>query len=160
MRRSSGPQCSGRCRAPPSECRACQDGLVIIPPVPVPLRVFCDLLRRDQGRMLGSAVLFASVVGLDVVEQRKGDIAAISGVPATRVQEIVWAAVSVATSMRAWPEGPAPRLTTSSHSAARKSVGRSPNRRPVARSAACTHTSRDRSLGTSVAGTARPCGHD
>jgi hypothetical protein len=29
--------------------------------------------------MLGTAVLFASVVGLDVVEQRKGDIAAISG---------------------------------------------------------------------------------
>jgi hypothetical protein len=62
---------------------------VIIPAVPVPLRVFCDLLGRDQGRMLGSAVLFASVVGLDVVEQRKGDIAAISGVPETRVQEIV-----------------------------------------------------------------------
>ena len=48
---------------------------MIIPAVPVPLRVFCDLLRRDQGRMLGSAVLFASVVGLDVVEQHKGDIA-------------------------------------------------------------------------------------
>ena len=77
--------------------------------------VSCDLLGRDQGRMLGSAVLFASVVGLDVVEQRKGTVAAISGVPATRIQEIVWAAVSVATSMRAWPEGPAPRLTTSSH---------------------------------------------
>lgn len=61
----------------------------VIPAVPVPLRVFCDLLRRDQGWMLGSAVLFASVVGLDVVEQRKGDIAAITGVPATRVQEIV-----------------------------------------------------------------------
>lgn len=39
--------------------------------------------------MLGSAVLFASVVGLDVVEQRKGDIAAISGVSVARVQEIV-----------------------------------------------------------------------
>lgn len=63
--------------------------LVIVPAVPVPLRVFCDLLRRDQGRMLGSAVLFASVVGLDVVEQRQSDIAAISGVPATRIQEIV-----------------------------------------------------------------------
>jgi hypothetical protein len=39
--------------------------------------------------MLGTAVLFASVVGFDVVEQRKGDIAAISGVPTARVQEIV-----------------------------------------------------------------------
>jgi hypothetical protein len=39
--------------------------------------------------MLGSAVLFASVVGLDTVEQRKGDITAISGVPANRIQEIV-----------------------------------------------------------------------
>jgi hypothetical protein len=68
----------------------CQDGLVIVvPEVPVPLRVFCALLQRDQGRTLGSAVLFASVVGFDVVEQRKRDIAAISGVPATRVQEIV-----------------------------------------------------------------------
>ena len=73
----------------PPRQRACHDGLVIVPAVPVPLRVFCDLLRRDQGRMLGSAVLFASVVGLDVVEQRKGDIAAISGVPVNRIQEIV-----------------------------------------------------------------------
>ncbi|HEY1918996.1 MAG TPA: DUF4238 domain-containing protein [Streptosporangiaceae bacterium] len=39
--------------------------------------------------MLGSAVLFARVVGLDIVEQRKGDIAAISSVPVTRIQEIV-----------------------------------------------------------------------
>ena len=62
---------------------------MITPAVPVPLRVFCDLLRRDQGRMLGSVVLFASVVGLDVVEQRKRDIAAIGGVPTARIQEIV-----------------------------------------------------------------------
>jgi hypothetical protein len=33
------------------------------------LRVFADLLRQDQGRTLGRAVLFASVVGFDVVEQ-------------------------------------------------------------------------------------------
>ena len=62
---------------------------MIIPAAPVPLRVFCEFLRYDQGRRLGSAVLFASVVGLDVVEQRKDDIAAISGVSATRIQEIV-----------------------------------------------------------------------
>jgi hypothetical protein len=62
---------------------------MIIPEVSVPLRVLCDLLRQDQRRRLGSAVLFASVVGLDVVEQRKSDIVAISGVPTTRVQEIV-----------------------------------------------------------------------
>lgn len=63
--------------------------MMIIPAVPVPLRVFCEFLRQDQGRRLGSAVLFASVVGLDAVEQRKGDITAISGVPAVRIQEIV-----------------------------------------------------------------------
>src|ERR1700745_134527 len=63
--------------------------MVIIPAIPVPLRVFCDFLRQDQGRRLGSAVLFASVIGLDVVEQRKRDIAAISGVPTERIQEIV-----------------------------------------------------------------------
>jgi len=44
---------------------------VIVPAVPVSLQVFCDLLRRDHGRLLGSAVLFAYVVGLDLVEQRK-----------------------------------------------------------------------------------------
>jgi len=64
-------------------------GLVIVPAVPVRLRVFCDLLSRDQGRQLGSAVLFASVVGLELVEQRKSDIAVISGVPTARVHEIV-----------------------------------------------------------------------
>jgi hypothetical protein len=39
--------------------------------------------------MLGRAVIFASVVGFDVVEQRKDDLAAVSGVPAARIQEIV-----------------------------------------------------------------------
>lgn len=53
------------------------------------LRVFADRLREDQGRQLGRAVLFASVVGFDVVERRKGDIAAASGVSAARIQEIV-----------------------------------------------------------------------
>jgi Protein of unknown function (DUF4238) len=53
------------------------------------LRAFADRLREDQGRQMGRAVLFASVVGFDVVERRKGDIAAISGVSATRIQEIV-----------------------------------------------------------------------
>jgi hypothetical protein len=38
---------------------------------------------------LGRAVLFASIVGFDVVEQRKGDIAMISGVSAVRIQEVV-----------------------------------------------------------------------
>lgn len=67
----------------------CQYETVIIPAIPMPLRIFCDLLSQDRGRMLGRAVLFASVVGLDVVETRKNDIAAISGVPAARIQEVV-----------------------------------------------------------------------
>jgi hypothetical protein len=54
-----------------------------------PLRVFAEALRQDQGRTLGRAVLFASIVGFDVVEQRKDDLAAISGVPAERIQQIV-----------------------------------------------------------------------
>ncbi|HUC23186.1 MAG TPA: DUF4238 domain-containing protein [Streptosporangiaceae bacterium] len=62
---------------------------MIIPAMPLLLRVFADRLREDQGRQLGRAVLFASVVGFDVVERRKGDIALVSGVPAARVQEIV-----------------------------------------------------------------------
>ncbi len=61
----------------------------VIPAVPLLIRVFADRLREDQGRQLGRAVLFASIVGFDVVERRKGDIAAISGVPAARIQEIV-----------------------------------------------------------------------
>lgn len=63
--------------------------MVIIPAMPMLLRAFTDRLREDQGRQLGRAVLFASVAGFDVVEQRKGDIAAVSGVPAARIQEIV-----------------------------------------------------------------------
>jgi hypothetical protein len=53
------------------------------------IRVFAERLREDQGRQLGRAVLFASVVGFDVAERRKDDIAAISGVPVARIQEIV-----------------------------------------------------------------------
>jgi hypothetical protein len=53
------------------------------------IRVFADRLREDQGRQLGRSVLFASVIGFDVVERRKGDIAAISGVSAERIQEVV-----------------------------------------------------------------------
>jgi len=67
----------------------CQHGMVIIPAMPVLLRMFADRLREDQGRQLGRAVLFASIVGFDVVEQRKGDIAVVSGVPVARIQEIV-----------------------------------------------------------------------
>jgi hypothetical protein len=67
----------------------CEHGTVIFPAMPLPLRMFVDLLREDQGRQLGRAVLFASVVGFDVVERRKGDIATVSGVPAARIQEIV-----------------------------------------------------------------------
>ena len=63
--------------------------MVIIPAVPLLIRVFADRLREDQGRQLGRAVLFASIVGFDVVERRKGDIAAISGVSAARIQEVV-----------------------------------------------------------------------
>jgi len=66
-----------------------QSGAVIIPAIPPLLRVFADLLRQDQGRALGRAVLFASVVGFDVVEQRKADLAAVSGISAVRIQEIV-----------------------------------------------------------------------
>ena len=62
---------------------------MIIPTVPLLIRVFADRLREDQGRQLGRAVLFASIVGFDVVERRKGDIAAISRVSAARIQEIV-----------------------------------------------------------------------
>jgi hypothetical protein len=62
---------------------------VIIPAMPMLLWAFADRLREDQGRQLGRAVLFASVVGFDAVERRKGDIAAVSGVPAARIQEIV-----------------------------------------------------------------------
>jgi hypothetical protein len=54
----------------------------------VPLRAFADLLRQDQGQALGRAVLFGSVAGFDIVEQRKADLAAASGVPAARLQEI------------------------------------------------------------------------
>ena len=61
----------------------------MIPAVPLLIRAFADRLREDQGRQLGRAVLFASIVGFDVVERRKGDIAAISGVSAARIQEIV-----------------------------------------------------------------------
>ena len=38
---------------------------------------------------MGRAVLFASVVGFNVVERRKADLAAISGVSAARIQQIV-----------------------------------------------------------------------
>jgi hypothetical protein len=62
---------------------------VIIPAMPLLLRMFADRLHEDQGRQLGRAVLFASVVGFDVVERRKGDIAVVSGVSAARIQEIV-----------------------------------------------------------------------
>jgi hypothetical protein len=62
---------------------------VIVPAVPILIRFFAERLREDQGRQLGRAVLFASVVGFDVVERRKNDIAAISGVPVARIQEIV-----------------------------------------------------------------------
>ncbi len=57
--------------------------------MPLLLRMFADRLHEDQGRQLGRAVLFASVVGFDVVERRKGDIAVVSGVSAARIQEIV-----------------------------------------------------------------------
>lgn len=63
--------------------------VVIILAIPPLLRVFAELLRQDQGRALGRAVLFASVLGFDVVEQRKADLAAVSGVSAARIQEIV-----------------------------------------------------------------------
>jgi Protein of unknown function (DUF4238) len=62
---------------------------VVIPALPLRLRAFAGLIRQDQGRALGRAVLFASVVGFDVVEQRKADLAAASGVPEARLQQVV-----------------------------------------------------------------------
>ena len=62
---------------------------VSTPNLPAPLAALATLLNRDGGRALGSAVLFASVVGFDVVEQRKADLAAASGVSIARIQEIV-----------------------------------------------------------------------
>ena len=56
--------------------------------IPVPLRAFAELLRLDQGQVLGRAVLFASVIGFDTVEKHKTNLAAASGVPAERLQEI------------------------------------------------------------------------
>jgi hypothetical protein len=62
---------------------------MVVPAIPLPPRAFAELLRHDGGRQLGRAVLFASVVGFNVVEQRKADLAAISGVSAARIQQIV-----------------------------------------------------------------------
>ena len=56
--------------------------------MPVPLRAFAELLRQDQGQALGRAVLFASVIGFDTLEKHKAGLAAASGVPAERLQEI------------------------------------------------------------------------
>jgi len=55
----------------------------------MPLRAFAELLHQDGGRQLGRAVLFASVVGFDVVKKRKADLAAVSGVSEARLQEVV-----------------------------------------------------------------------
>lgn len=56
--------------------------------IPAPLRAFAEFLRQDQGQALGSAVLFASVIGFATLENYKTDLAAASGVPAERLQEI------------------------------------------------------------------------
>lgn len=68
---------------------ACKHGVVVMSALPIPLRHLAQLLQQDGGRVTGRAVLFASAVGLDVVEGRMGDLAAASGVGAQRLQEIV-----------------------------------------------------------------------
>ena len=80
--------------APPLECPCRQQTwwqhvTVIVPSLPMPVRVLAGLIRQDGGRQLGRAVLFASVVGFDVVEKRKADLAAASGVSEARLQEVV-----------------------------------------------------------------------
>jgi hypothetical protein len=66
-----------------------QAGSVTTHALPLSLRVFADLLRQYGGRQLGRAVLFASVVGFDVVERRINDLATASGVSVDRLQQIV-----------------------------------------------------------------------
>jgi Protein of unknown function (DUF4238) len=67
----------------------CQDSWVSTPAMPPPLTAFAALLGVDAGQALGHAVLLASVVGFNVVENRKADLAATSGVSAARIQQIV-----------------------------------------------------------------------
>ena len=49
------------------------------------MQVFAQIIGQDGGWQLGSAVLFASVVGFDVVQQQINDLAALSGVSAARL---------------------------------------------------------------------------
>lgn len=57
--------------------------------MPLLVRAFADRIRDDQGRQTGRGALFASIVGFGVIEQYKVAIAAVSGVPVARIQEIV-----------------------------------------------------------------------
>ena len=66
-----------------------QDGVVVTSALPIPLQRLAQLLQQDGERVTGRAVLFASAVGLDVVEGRMSDLVAASGVGAQRLQEIV-----------------------------------------------------------------------
>ena len=78
---------------------------------------------------------------------------AVSGAPG-RYQRV---ALSVGRRMTSGPGAPLRLVTMSSHSAVRKSAGRAVKSIPPPRSTACTHTSRERSHGISVAATVRPC---
>ena len=62
---------------------------VITPALPAPLMLLAEILKRDGARQLGSAALFANVVGFDVVEQRINDLSVVSGVSVTRLQKVV-----------------------------------------------------------------------
>jgi hypothetical protein len=57
--------------------------------MPLPLQSLALLLREDGGQATGRAVLFASVVGFDVVENRVVDLAVATGIPKQRLLEIV-----------------------------------------------------------------------
>lgn len=62
---------------------------MLTPALPAPLQLVAQVLRQDRGRATGRAVLFATAVGLDVFEKRIGDLAAVTGIGAQRLQEIV-----------------------------------------------------------------------
>ena len=57
--------------------------------LPAPLQLFAQIIKHDGARQLGSAVIFASVPGFDLVEQRINDIAVVSGVSSVRLQQII-----------------------------------------------------------------------
>lgn len=63
--------------------------MMIASAFPPALFALATLLRQDGGAASGRAVLFASVIGFDVVEARKHDLAATSGVALARIEELI-----------------------------------------------------------------------